>query len=212
MHERVAEFVSSSSNRETEEGEADDEDAVLSLPRPCDIFHVGQLIRAVIINIADVNTAIASSAANSNFSSATTARRIELSMRPSLLNRSLAFDLFHPGLNLCGAIKSIEDKGFLLDFGPNADFTAFLAFKDCSHSYSPSASSSSVHDRSLTRLQVGFPCECIVKSVNKQAKTVALSLLNTASVGAEGQGRGASTGASAKQLQKGVPFNGLLMF
>ena len=162
MFQRVSDYVSN-----TRDGDAE-EDEEHTIPRPSDIFHLGQLIRCAVVSVTDVSR---NTAATNN----STHARIELTMRLNLINRNLSFDVLQKGLNLCGAIKSIEDKGFIVDFGSSADFSGFLSFQDCCDYCSERCDSKSGVVNGCTRLQVGFPVECIVKGLNASTRTVALA-------------------------------------
>jgi hypothetical protein len=54
--------------------------------------------------------------------------RIELSMRPALLNKSISS--WEVGMQAYGAIKSVEEKGYIVDMGTGKNQAGFLAFKD----------------------------------------------------------------------------------
>jgi rRNA biogenesis protein RRP5 len=93
MADRVAAFVAkadeSDESDDEENGDKKQED---ELPRLADLFRLGQLVRCVIVRLDD-------DGAN---------KRIELTLRASVVNRGLQSDSIQPGSVIYGAIKSIE--------------------------------------------------------------------------------------------------------
>ena len=71
------------------------------LPTLKQLFSVGQLVRCVILSVKKEGEH----------------SRIELSARPSLFNRGLSLDQLTPGVTLSGALRSVEDRGFILELG-----------------------------------------------------------------------------------------------
>jgi hypothetical protein len=85
MSDRVAEFVA--------QAETDaDNDSSHELPRLSDMFVVGQLLRSVIVRLE-------TEGAN---------RRIDLTLRASVVNRGWSSESVLPGMVMYGAVKSIE--------------------------------------------------------------------------------------------------------
>lgn len=88
MADRVSDYVSRADD------DADDDSAAAANELPClaDMFSVGQLVRSVIVRLESEGSS----------------RRIELTLRPTIVNRGWAADTVQPGMVVYGAIKSIE--------------------------------------------------------------------------------------------------------
>jgi len=86
-----------------------DDDALPSLEK---MFRVGQLVRVVVIDLQRGKGG----------------RRVELSMRCSLVNKGLTLANFEKGVRVYGAVKSKEDRGYVIDLG--IPVPAFMKFKD----------------------------------------------------------------------------------
>lgn len=84
MADRVAEYV--------ERGDDDDDASSSELPSLASIFSRGQLVRCVIVRLDSEGAA----------------RRIELTLRASVVNRGWSAEVVQPGTVMYGAIKSIE--------------------------------------------------------------------------------------------------------
>lgn len=114
------------------------------VPNLSDMFQVGQYVRASVVK---VSPAKATSALLSTYGAGSRrgnedwkgSRRCELSLEPLLVNAGVSHgDLKAGGLVLQASVKSVEDNGYVLDFGisTNSDasdksaLTSFLPFKD----------------------------------------------------------------------------------
>jgi len=126
------------------------------LPALGSMFRVGQLVRVVVADLAKQR--------NKN--------HIELSMRASLVNRAFTVDKITAGLLMFGCVKSIEEKGYVIDYGL-PDFTGFLPFDRVDENMLPQPKSSTKKVESASedsveqapRLTVGQPVETVVVSV-----------------------------------------------
>ncbi|CAM8882388.1 unnamed protein product [Rhodiola kirilowii] len=76
------------------------------------MFEVGQLVSCIVLQLDDDKKEKGK-------------RKIWLSLRLSLLQKGFTFDAIHEGMILRAHVKSIEDHGYLLDFGLSS-FTGFL--------------------------------------------------------------------------------------
>jgi hypothetical protein len=87
MSDRVAAFVA-----RAEVADADDGALQNELPRLADVFSIGQLLRTVVVRLDDDGKN----------------KRIELTLRPSIVNRGWSLDAVQVGMVVYGAIKSVE--------------------------------------------------------------------------------------------------------
>jgi hypothetical protein len=88
MADRVSDYVA----RADDDADDDSAAAANELPRLADMFSVGQLVRSVIVRLESEGST----------------RRIELTLRPTIVNRGWAADTVQPGMVVYGAVKSIE--------------------------------------------------------------------------------------------------------
>jgi hypothetical protein len=89
MADLVSDYVSRADD------DADDDSsssAANELPRLADMFSIGQLVRSVIVRLESEGAT----------------RRIELTLRSTIVNRGWAADTVQPGMVVYGAIKSVE--------------------------------------------------------------------------------------------------------
>lgn len=110
------------------------------------MFNVGQYLRASVVNV--VSGKNASAQLSSSYGAASkrgnedwkASRRCELTLEPSKVNAGVTFNDLksgNSGLILQATVKSIEDTGYILDFGINTNkdqsdkstLTSFLPFK-----------------------------------------------------------------------------------
>lgn len=112
------------------------------------IFHVGQLVSCVVLHLDDDKKEKGK-------------RRIWLSLRLSLLHKSLTIDSIQEGMVLTACVKSIEDHGYMLYFGSSS----FMGF-------SPKSRQSSGID---VEVNVGQLIQGVVKSIDKSRKLLHLS-------------------------------------
>jgi hypothetical protein len=87
MSDRVAAFVA-----RAEVADADDSALQNELPRLADVFSIGQLLRTVVVRLDDDGKN----------------KRIELTLRPSIVNRGWSPDAVQVGMVVYGAVKSVE--------------------------------------------------------------------------------------------------------
>ncbi|CAA3014339.1 rRNA biogenesis RRP5 [Olea europaea subsp. europaea] len=112
------------------------------------IYHVGQLVSCVVVRLDDDKKEVAK-------------RKIWLSLRLSLLQKRLTFDVIQEGMVLSAYVKSIEDHGFILHFG----LPTFAGFM----------SKPNQTEGSNIKTRVGQLLQGVVKSVDKTRKVVHLS-------------------------------------
>lgn len=126
----------------------------MTSPSLSSFYVVGQFLRVAIVSLQALNH-----------------HRIAVSTRESLVNHGLALSNFHTNTVVVGSVKSVEDHGFLINFGlagEHADVTGFLP-KKLAANYRPDA---------LTPeppLQVGQPLSLVIKSVKETTKIVTLT-------------------------------------
>ncbi|KAL2480440.1 RNA binding [Abeliophyllum distichum] len=112
------------------------------------IYHVGQLVSCVIVQLDDDKKEVAK-------------RKIWLSLRLSLLLKRLTLDVIQEGMVLSAYVKSIEDHGFILHFGLPS-FAGFMPKRNQSEGLD-------------VKMSVGQLLQGVVKSVDKARKVVHLS-------------------------------------
>lgn len=120
-------------------------------------------MQAVQCYVLEVNNPRAPSGAQQNPLSdmnmkSKTKKGIVLSMRPSLVNRGLAFKHLVTGFPIYGCVASAEDHGYVINGGVGG-VNFFLPFK--AHSLGD-------------KLPIGSPVNCIIDSINETARTVTL--------------------------------------
>jgi rRNA biogenesis protein RRP5 len=96
----------------------------------------------------------------------------EVSTSPALINAGLDISMISPNTLLFGCIKSVEDRGFLVDLG-SSSFHGFLPLKHAQASDACSFPAS---------LEPGFPLVCTALKVDTGKGVVTLSLDITASL------------------------------
>jgi rRNA biogenesis protein RRP5 len=112
------------------------------------MFKVGQLVRCIIVELTDVTDDAAAK------------KRIDLSMKPHLVNANLDTQTLFAGMTLQTAVQSCEDHGYVIDTGIKG-ITAFLPKKDTRGA----------------ELVAGQPIECsIVKPPTAQRRAMTLTV------------------------------------
>ncbi|KAF8078800.1 hypothetical protein FPV67DRAFT_79954 [Lyophyllum atratum] len=116
-----------------EEPEVDEEDEErIPQPRVPDLsetFHEGQYVRTVVTAVHAHGSTDVSVIAKSRDEVARSSRRVELSLVPERVNAGVQKSDLKAGFTITGAVKSIEDHGYILDIGV-PDVSGFLSFKD----------------------------------------------------------------------------------
>lgn len=109
-----------------EEDKEEDVSNEVSLPHPKDFVEIGQWLRAVVVETTQRNSRITKKQLN---------KVIELSIVPSLVNKTLQPDLdFVIGQTIQASVKSVEDHGLVLNVGKNGDMTGFISKKELANS------------------------------------------------------------------------------
>ncbi|KAI9366055.1 hypothetical protein DFJ73DRAFT_955849 [Zopfochytrium polystomum] len=112
MVERVAEGDQRGENEGSEDMAVDGTDK--ELPALKDFFVVGQFLQCSVLSSEAADAARPGGR-----------RRIELSIRPELINQGLGRDSLAANMILSASVTSVEDHGYLLDFGMD-QLTGFL--------------------------------------------------------------------------------------
>ena len=116
-----------------------------------DIFSVMQPLRCYVLN---------TSVDNASTQQKTKGRKtLNLSIRPTYVNRGLTSAHMSPGMPIFGTISSVEDRIYMISTGISG-FTFILPFGAVPTSMSP--------------LRLGQPVDTLVESVNTHAKTITL--------------------------------------
>jgi rRNA biogenesis protein RRP5 len=123
MAERVDTYIANNEEIENDESNEDiqskQDKKSDDLPELKSMFTVGQFVRCVIIKL--------------EIQEANQKKRIDLSMRPSLLNANLTSAEFPVGSLAFGCVKSVEDKGYVVELGLQDATKCFLPFKNISN-------------------------------------------------------------------------------
>ncbi|KAI9142050.1 hypothetical protein BKA69DRAFT_1037920 [Paraphysoderma sedebokerense] len=93
---------------------------VPELPNLRALFRVGQLVPCAIINIVSPSSStMAVSSIDSSNHSSLPKKRIDLSLKPKLVNQDITVDNLVDKMTICGAVLSVEDHGYVIDLGIN---------------------------------------------------------------------------------------------
>ncbi|KAL0094591.1 hypothetical protein J3Q64DRAFT_1844994 [Phycomyces blakesleeanus] len=98
------------------QGDDEEEDENITLPNLHTLFHVGQWVRCRLTLLQDRTNKVVK-------------KRIELSMKPEVVNSDLAKADVVPGMVLGACVESVEDHGYIMSLGVK-DLTAFCKTKD----------------------------------------------------------------------------------
>ena len=114
---------------ESSDGEAESSvDDADSVPTLGDLFTPGQLLVAVVTSMRSADAARKTVPSRSD-DELVAARRVELSMDPAKVNETVAKTDLVAGYVFSAAVKSVEDNGYVLDFGIGS-ISAFVSFVD----------------------------------------------------------------------------------
>ncbi|KAI8090037.1 uncharacterized protein BX664DRAFT_281445 [Halteromyces radiatus] len=130
---------------------AEAEDEEVELPETKDIFYIGQWVQCAVIAAEEVNGR----------------KRIELSLKPSIVNGSIVKVDVTSGLIIGASVESVEDHGYIMSVGING--LAGFCHHDDAKSYIDK------YNRG-DQLVPGQYIECLVKDVAKNKRTVNLTL------------------------------------
>ncbi|KAL9228093.1 hypothetical protein vseg_003707 [Gypsophila vaccaria] len=112
------------------------------------LFHVGQLVSCIVLQLEDDKKESGR-------------RKVWLSLRLALLHKGYTLDAVQEGMVMSAYVKSIEDHGYILDFG-TPSFAGFMQKK-------------SGEDASESKVVVGQLVQGVVKNVDKTRKVVYLT-------------------------------------
>ncbi|KAE8209720.1 hypothetical protein CF327_g6323 [Tilletia walkeri] len=139
-------------------------------PELRDLYTVGQWVQATVTNVLS-GGAYKAAISNSDGQRSREggeyereSRRVELSLDPSLFNQGVLVEELGQGYVLPAVVKSVEDHGYILDFGLEVPLAGFCPFKN-----SPSG-------KKDVKLHVGqvIPASVISVTDNKRSATVIL--------------------------------------
>ncbi|KAG8794803.1 rRNA biogenesis protein rrp5 [Ceratobasidium sp. 428] len=117
---------SGSSSSSSEEDEDDDGD----IPSLSQLFSPGQYVSCTVKQVRPASGTI-DFGARPRDEAEKAARRVELSIRPGDVNAGVGVGDLKVGLNISGAIQSVEDHGYTVDLGLS-DVSGFISFKSSS--------------------------------------------------------------------------------
>ncbi|ORY31169.1 TPR-like protein [Rhizoclosmatium globosum] len=100
-------------------------------------------------------------------------RKIELSFNPSRLNATVDVEELCIGMNLSAAVKSVEDNGYIMDFGFKGKANATHGFLNKKHASALLRSFGETEKGAL--LSVGQVIYCTILSIDATRRTIALS-------------------------------------
>ncbi|KAJ2614175.1 rRNA biogenesis protein rrp5 [Coemansia sp. RSA 1365] len=118
--EKAAEAAEDSDSMEVDkDGDCTEDDALdLSLR-----FFIGQFVKCVVVDIVNGKSGTAGKKGK--------ASRVELTLMPAEINSRIDRDDICEGLIITSSVKSVEDRGYVLNTGiPGADIAAFLPVND----------------------------------------------------------------------------------
>jgi rRNA biogenesis protein RRP5 len=100
-------------------------------------------------------------------------KHVELTIRESVLNRGLTIESIKPGMKLTGAVKSVEDHGYIISLGTSA-CTGFVRKEHAKSTHRIQRESKNVESEESDSFifQVGQPIQGIVVQVDTDTKTV----------------------------------------
>ncbi|KAI7871586.1 hypothetical protein BDF14DRAFT_1878435 [Spinellus fusiger] len=134
----------------------EDEEETLSLPDLHSLFHVGQWVRCRITTLQDRTNKLVK-------------KRIELSMKPEVVNADLHKLDVVPGTALSASVDSVEDHGYVLSLGVKG-LTGFCKSVDAK---------SFIESRGGNELMPGQIVECVVRAKPGSKRTVEVELKDT---------------------------------
>jgi len=159
----------------------EDEDA--EPPALSDYLWTGLSVRCMVLNTAVVS--------GSGKQSSSHHKHINVSVKPSIVNRGLSVGSVHVGMSLYGSVSSVEEHGYAISLG-SRELSAFLPFKEAGDKNG--------------KLKVGQLVEGRVSKLQKGSKLAVLSLVPAEE--SEKAGKGAVTkevdDASIDALQPGM--------
>ncbi|KAJ1301821.1 hypothetical protein OPQ81_009049 [Rhizoctonia solani] len=137
-----------SSPSEAEDSEEDDNDN--GVPSLSQMFKPGQYISCTVKQVRPASSTI-DFGAKPRDEEEKAARRVELSIRPNEVNTGVGAGDLRPGFNITGAIQSVEDHGYVVDFGI-PDVSGFIPYKDKSKPDTKRLSVGQVVSSTVTKL------------------------------------------------------------
>ncbi|OZJ06201.1 hypothetical protein BZG36_00854, partial [Bifiguratus adelaidae] len=121
---KLVEKAAAADEDEDMEDEDQDMDSETALPDLKALFHVGQWVRCIILELDD-----GKKGGGAMDKEQKSKKRIELSLKPNLVNNGVAAKDLIPGMTLSATVVSVEDHGYLLSTGIDK-LSGFLNHKD----------------------------------------------------------------------------------
>ncbi|KDQ17789.1 hypothetical protein BOTBODRAFT_29943 [Botryobasidium botryosum FD-172 SS1] len=169
--ERLENMEESEEEEEGEEEQSEDESGderaktrkdKNKVPELHEIFKVGQYLRAVVTAVRPAGASAGVDLGRTKDEVEKASRRVELSVAPAQVNAAVSKRDLGPGFNISGAVKSVEDHGYILDFGIT-DVSAFLSFSDAKKAFPE-------------KLSVGQLVETSVQKMSENGRTCSVSV------------------------------------
>ncbi|KAI0706125.1 hypothetical protein BC835DRAFT_1260450 [Cytidiella melzeri] len=130
------------------------------VPELFEIFRVGQYVRSVVTAVHAAGSTDSFGLGRTRDDAHKASMRVELSLVPQKVNEGVVKADLKPGFTLSSAVKSIEDHGYILDFGVG-EISGFLSFKDAEREPSTAGK----------QLQVGHLVEVCVLKLSPNGRT-----------------------------------------
>ena len=169
LEDAADESESSDGEDESSAGDAD------SVPTLGDLYTPGQLLVAVVTSLRSADAARKTVPSRSD-DELIAARRVELSVDPAKVNETVVKTDLVPGYVISAAVKSVEDNGYVLDFGVGS-ISAFVSFADAQTALGgASGRQRDRTDPAERRLRAGEVVRCKIVKLAGNGRTCTVSL------------------------------------
>ncbi|KAG9127379.1 rRNA biogenesis protein rrp5 [Ceratobasidium sp. 392] len=132
------------------EAEEDEEDDNNNIPSLSQLFSPGQYVSCTVKQVRPASSTI-DFGARPRDESEKAARRVELSIRPGDVNAGVGVGDLRVGFNISGAVQSVEDHGYTVDFGL-LDVSGFIPYKTNSKTKTKRLSVGQVVSTTVTKI------------------------------------------------------------
>ncbi|KAL1925395.1 uncharacterized protein VTP21DRAFT_278 [Calcarisporiella thermophila] len=160
VEKAAMEDAEESDEEEDMEPDRDEKKETTELPDLKTLFHIGQWVPCVIVQLEGPSADAAAVSGHEK-----RRKRIELSLKPELLNSGVSSKDLQPGMQISASVQSVEDHGYILSVGMDG-MSGFLHNKDAA---------SYIEAHGGRALRVGQLLLCTVQGVPDK-RTVRLTL------------------------------------
>jgi rRNA biogenesis protein RRP5 len=115
---------------------------------------------------------------NASSSSRTSKKHIELTIRESVLNKELTIDNLRVGMSIVGAVKSVEDHGYIVSFG-FPECTGFIKRQNVESLNIQKEAKTTKEDNEENKpivLRIGQPVKGLITEIDLHTKTVFIDI------------------------------------